>query len=380
MGIDIGFGEEASSQFRTASEQVESLHSKLETLGDCPVELALLRQCADSCKITHLLRAAGPRIDGAALRAFDRELEVALQRTLGCPLPAAAAAQAALAESFGGLGMRQASELAEAAFIASRVDAQPFVHDLVAGFAMYFGHAAEFLETWERDLAQALARVGERMSAASRAEVAEHVQSAAADAAARSAQVWCGSRPGGEDRARRLHAGAEALVHQGEVVLDSSAEKRLQSRITDILDAQGLDALLASLSEAEDHNGARRLRDLGDSLTDHSWLDALNPATGAALRSEEYRRAVVIRLGGGSSSRRPRSALAAPGASTAAATTRWFAREVNPHAATTTSATPCFSWRRSRTRPPALSPLASCPHVLSSVPPTCSPQPPPGAA
>ena len=140
-GIEIGIGEEASSQFRAASVQVEfraasvhveSLHSKLETLGDCPVELAILRQCADSCNTTHPLPAAGPRIDGAALRAFDHELEVAFQRTLGCPLPAAVAAQAALAESFGGLGMRQASELAKAAFIASRVGAQPFVHDLVA--------------------------------------------------------------------------------------------------------------------------------------------------------------------------------------------------------------------------------------------------------
>ena len=68
--LGVGFGTEfnADRQFRTITTKIGHLHDALATTDDTATELILLRQCADVCKIVHLLRAAGPQIEIGSLK------------------------------------------------------------------------------------------------------------------------------------------------------------------------------------------------------------------------------------------------------------------------------------------------------------------------
>ena len=59
LGVDFGTPTAATDQFVDVTAKVRGIHEALVLLGDAPTELALLRKCADTCKIAHLVRAAG---------------------------------------------------------------------------------------------------------------------------------------------------------------------------------------------------------------------------------------------------------------------------------------------------------------------------------
>ena len=77
------------AQFRQACQKVADVHARLPDLEDAPAEFTLLRSCAGVCKVTHLLRAAGPDISEEALEEFDDTVAVALRRLLASDVPPA---------------------------------------------------------------------------------------------------------------------------------------------------------------------------------------------------------------------------------------------------------------------------------------------------
>ena len=71
LGVDLDGDLDICRQFREATENVRSIHRELHGLRDPGTELVLLRNCADACKVMHLLRARGPSIDPLSLASFD---------------------------------------------------------------------------------------------------------------------------------------------------------------------------------------------------------------------------------------------------------------------------------------------------------------------
>ena len=119
LGIDFGTPTAAADQFLEITKKIEDIHSHLSTIGDCAIELALLRNCASTCKIVHLCRASAPVIPAEILERLDASMRKALDMTLGSNLNEDARAQATTGVKDGGLGLRRAVDLALPVFIVS---------------------------------------------------------------------------------------------------------------------------------------------------------------------------------------------------------------------------------------------------------------------
>ena len=98
LGVDFGPTHSVGQQFSHATKAVAGLHDALASTGDTASELVLLRQCADVCKVVHLLRAAGATLDPEELGAYDDMLEGSLIRCLGGELDCFSLDQAAMGE------------------------------------------------------------------------------------------------------------------------------------------------------------------------------------------------------------------------------------------------------------------------------------------
>ena len=93
--------------------------------------IGIYRICADVSRVSHLLRVDGASLAEEALFDYDAAMGSFVDWTLGGDLPPHALDQAALGVSQGGLGFRRAAGLAGPAFVASRVEARPFVSHLL---------------------------------------------------------------------------------------------------------------------------------------------------------------------------------------------------------------------------------------------------------
>ena len=85
LGVELE-GADLDAQFATAAAHTSEVQATLAELEDARAELALLRVSANASRVVHLLRAAGPEIDAAALDDFDRRQRLALGGILGGPL------------------------------------------------------------------------------------------------------------------------------------------------------------------------------------------------------------------------------------------------------------------------------------------------------
>ena len=133
LGVSIG---KESEQFVARVDEVRALHDKLHRLEDPAVELVLTRQCAEVGKVMYLMRAVAPAVvagggrglsDGA-LAAMDRVTREAVSRIARRDVTPEAAEQASWGVKAGGLGLRPASRVALPAYLASLIEAAPFVH------------------------------------------------------------------------------------------------------------------------------------------------------------------------------------------------------------------------------------------------------------
>ena len=104
VGIDGG---SLQSQFESVAQAVRAACEALPEMNDPAAELALLRVSLNSCRVTHLLRAAGPEVDLSDVSEFDEVIENALSVTLGGPIVGMALDRATCGVRDGGLGVRR---------------------------------------------------------------------------------------------------------------------------------------------------------------------------------------------------------------------------------------------------------------------------------
>ena len=116
--------------------QINTLQSTILELDDPQVELHILRSCLSVCKVNHLLRTVPPQLLASHLTTFDNNVRTTLSGIIHGPIPDAAWSQATLPFSLGGLGLREATRTAPAAFFASCVAAKPLVSILLPDLPM----------------------------------------------------------------------------------------------------------------------------------------------------------------------------------------------------------------------------------------------------
>ena len=113
-------------------QNTKSLHALIPDLQDPQVELHLLRSCLGSCRVNHILRSVPPGPILPQLQEFDKSLRSTLSEVLHCSIPNQAWTQATLPLSMGGLGLRQASRSASAAFVACCAMSRPLAQEVLS--------------------------------------------------------------------------------------------------------------------------------------------------------------------------------------------------------------------------------------------------------
>ena len=103
LGARVNGGEE--EQFLQTLEDAAKVQDAIATSEHAATELVLTRRCADVCKVTHLLRVAGPVISPASLQRFDGSVQSSLQRILGGSLDQDMLLQSSVGVHEGGLGL-----------------------------------------------------------------------------------------------------------------------------------------------------------------------------------------------------------------------------------------------------------------------------------
>ena len=118
-------GQQAFCEAFTTKERVEKarpLLTELAALPDAQTALLLLRHCACFCRVADASRVTPPGLHSTALDAFDAGVRACLEHMCTGPLRSEAWAQATLASSVGGLGLRSTRRHAPAAYLASLVN------------------------------------------------------------------------------------------------------------------------------------------------------------------------------------------------------------------------------------------------------------------
>ena len=300
LGAIVGTPAACNKQFLDTVNKLTGLHDELNSLDDAPVELVLGRKCADVSRVTYLMRLMGHRISPETAKQHDREQHRYLENVFGGGLHDTALTQAAAGVREGGLGFRSAAQLRLPAFIASRVEARPFVRDL---FENMFAAGVVIPGCMERYDAHIATAVGDFIAGlpSTRAEHVREQCDVAGELAERRFNAFvngrredsAGAPVGNQHAGDRLVAppGAEDDEHPLNVTF------RLQHRLARISDEESLDRLSETLVRREEWSDVRRIRELRHDTCSHEWLWAIGPGAGGTLDPEDYVTAVRLRLG-----------------------------------------------------------------------------------
>ena len=120
LGAPFGGPAALDTQVSAVLRKARDTRLALLEVGHAATELLLTRLCADVSKLSYQLRLNGDRIRDERLQAFDHDLREAVQLVAGGDLPDTAWEQCALGVKKGGLGLRTATQVSFAAFVASR--------------------------------------------------------------------------------------------------------------------------------------------------------------------------------------------------------------------------------------------------------------------
>ena len=284
LGVTPGDGVQADKDLLNVIEKTDALRRAVAEASDPATELTLNRVCLGLGKANYLLRCQGDRISQDVPACFDRGMCAGVENSLWGPLSDTAWRQAALSVDATGLGMREASGIALAAFVASRVVARLLVGEMArhceaAGIAtaasVMLAYDERTEEAWEQ-------WIQDEVPDACITIVRQHKMDAA-EAAERRWGAWClgeeaephqpPDAPGTSDfRPSSMVIRAVGPEWPGQASHGSSPHlQRLFTAEVDRNRAQGLVDLFASQGEqgAED---VKRLRDLMDEDQSHYWL------------------------------------------------------------------------------------------------------------
>ena len=111
----------APNQFASTVVAAGVLHEKVNAVDDPVTQLVLKGSCADVSKIVYLLRLNGDKPRAAELEGLDGIQRASVAHTLHGDISDLAWTQATARKKKAGLGLRDVTELALPAFIASHV-------------------------------------------------------------------------------------------------------------------------------------------------------------------------------------------------------------------------------------------------------------------
>ena len=300
-GVVLGVGitaADTTAELVEAAARVRVACQSLRYMDDPAAELALLRMSLNSCRVTHLLRGAGPDVSEECLADFDADLESALSGLLGTQLPGHCWAQATCGAGDGGLGLRQASEVRLPAFLASSLEASPLARVLSGGLTPPLCAAA--FAHWDSSMTAARTAWLAGLPAPARG-AGEQILCDGEDAATARVNALLGLAPNHRSEPRPSPAAAAAAI----LVTPAGAEDpespggqpNLQTRLSDLAARHRVGELERELEFAGDESGVRRLRDLRDPGTDHSWIWVACSFAGSCLRGHDFCTALLLRLG-----------------------------------------------------------------------------------
>ena len=297
LGVGITAAD-TNAELAEAAARARVACQSLRYMDDPTAELALLRMSLNGCRVTHLLRGAGPDVSEECLADFDTDTESALSGLLGTQLPGHCWAQATSAAGDGGLGLRQASEVRLPAFLASSIEARPLARELSVGLPEQLREAA--FARWDSSAAAARAEWLGGLAESSRG-VGEQLLHDGEDVATARVHALLGLVPDHQGEPRPSPGAAAAAI----LVTPAGAEDpeapgkpaNLQTRLSDLAARHRVGELERELEFAGDLSGVRRLRDLRDPGTDHSWIWVACSFAGSCLRKHEFCTALLLRLG-----------------------------------------------------------------------------------
>ena len=159
LGACIGGIREVTAAFRQMCTKVEAERAAVTGLNHAPCELTLQRRCLDVSKASYILRCSGDSVDEVTLDAFDVAARHGVQEELAWEVSDVAWLQATLGVDAGGLGLREASQIALPAFISSQVASRPLVAEMASHFEEAgLGPSVLCLRAYDRRLQEATGR------------------------------------------------------------------------------------------------------------------------------------------------------------------------------------------------------------------------------
>ena len=96
LGTTIGIHKDRDDSFEERLNKLQALREDLADIEDAGIELLLCRLCANTMKISHLLRAHGCHISQQLLSRFDESTATFVGRVLGGDIHGKAMGQASL--------------------------------------------------------------------------------------------------------------------------------------------------------------------------------------------------------------------------------------------------------------------------------------------
>ena len=301
LGAALGSPAAREAQFIEKVGALTELHGALATLGDAPVEMVLGRKCADVSRVSYLMRLGGSSLSEHVVSQHDAEQQRFLGDVLGGGIHDLAFTQAAAGVRDGGLGFRSAAQMRLLAYLASRIEARPFVARIMRDMAESGVGITGCMDRYDAQIEDALAEFLSGLPPGRAVEVRMCCEEAAAKAEGRLNAFTQGRReePPGAPVGNR-HAGAQLLPEAGTEDHEhplNSCQTRLQARLARIVDAEALNEVSEALSRAERWEHVRRIRELRDDTVSHDWLWAIGPGEGGCIEPDEYVTAVRLRLG-----------------------------------------------------------------------------------
>jgi hypothetical protein len=130
LGAAIGDAPACEEYMRERIGKCSKLLEELQKFEDPQVALRLLRNCAGVCRVTHSMRMTPPNLHAGALSEFDDKLRETFSHITGLVPNNDQWNQAACGLATGGLGLRQATPHAPAAFLASTCASRELCHNL----------------------------------------------------------------------------------------------------------------------------------------------------------------------------------------------------------------------------------------------------------
>ena len=173
LGSPVGSQEYVVGKIASRVEKVKGMLDVLHRMENPHCEFALLRSCFSSPKVSYLLRTTPPVPHCVAVwQKFDGLVRDSFNRILGSSLTDTAWSQAQLTSSRGGFGLRSAALHSSAAYLASSLEAQHLVEEILVDTVPVvpylqesLNHFAEVLQLEEPLIKEVL--VGEKQRALS---------------------------------------------------------------------------------------------------------------------------------------------------------------------------------------------------------------------